>query len=123
MRVVDKILFTEIVSKKWFSLPINVVIRTRFFNDFSSAKLWVIFGQWIKFFGGSELGLICDFIQGNAWQILVKHFEITRMKSKLKYIFSPLGAKMNSSVNEEIRFQGNYYGEDPLHYSGKPLHK
>ena len=123
MRVVDKILITEIVSKKWFSLPINVVIRTRFINDFSSAKLWVIFGKWIKFFGGSELGLICDFIQRNAWQILVKHFEITRMKSKLKYIFSPLGAKMNSSVNEEIRFQWNYYGEDALHYSGKPLHK
>ena len=77
----------------------------------------------LSFFGGSELGLICDFIQGNAWQLLVKHFEITRMKSKLKYIFSPLGAKMNSSVNEEIRFQGNYYGEDALHYSGKPLHK
>jgi hypothetical protein len=123
MRVVEKILITEIVSKKWFSLPINVVIRTRFFNDFSSAKLWVIFGQWIKFFGGSELGLIWNFIQGKAWQILVKHFEITRLNLKLKYIFSPLGAKMNSSVNEELRFQGNYYGEDPLHYSGKPLHK
>ena len=77
----------------------------------------------LSFFGGSKLGLKCDFIQRNAWQILVKHFEITRMKSKLKYIFSPLGAKMNSSVNEELRFKQNYYGEVPLHYSGKPLHK